>query len=142
MLIIIGFELLALKYDTKHCFSKGSSKIVIIFKRVHRVRWGEWVNGRCTLFKNVDYDALHMHTGSLKINIFKVLFWEGGGHIKEYSVYAFDNFDNYGRPLTRMVEFDLHELLHFYSQSRLRRAIATACANPHSSERIIARADP
>ena len=30
--------------------------------------------------KNVDYDALHFHRGSLKINIFKVLFWEGGGH--------------------------------------------------------------
>ena len=28
-------------------------------------------------FKNVDYDALLMHTESLKINIFKVLFWEG-----------------------------------------------------------------
>ena len=23
-------------------------------------------------------DALHLHTGSLKINILKVLFWEGG----------------------------------------------------------------
>ena len=33
-------------------------------------------------FFNVYYDALHFHTGSLKINIFKVLFWEvgGGGH--------------------------------------------------------------
>ena len=29
-----------------------------------------------------------------------------------------------------------------FSPSRLRRAIATARANPHSSERIIARADP
>ena len=29
-------------------------------------------------FKNVDYDALHFNTGSLKINIFKVLFSEGG----------------------------------------------------------------
>ena len=65
--------------------------------------WGEEVNGRCTLFKNVDYYALHFHdTGSLKINIFKVLFLEGGrGHKKEYSVYAFENVDNYGRPLTR-----------------------------------------
>ena len=26
----------------------------------------EGVNGRCTLFKNVDYDALHFHTGLLK----------------------------------------------------------------------------
>ena len=48
-------------------------------------------------FKNVDYDALPFPRGSLKINIFKVLFWEGGkGHKKEYSVYAFDNVDNYG----------------------------------------------
>ena len=30
--------------------------------------------------KNVYYYALHMHTGSLQINIFKVLFWEGGSH--------------------------------------------------------------
>ena len=29
-------------------------------------------------FKNVDYDALHFHMGVAKINIFKVLFWEGG----------------------------------------------------------------
>ena len=39
-----------------------------------------------TLLKkmNVDYDAFHFHTGSLKINTFKVLFWEGGrGHKKE-----------------------------------------------------------
>ena len=28
-------------------------------------------------FKNVDYDTLHFHTGSVKINIFKVLFWVG-----------------------------------------------------------------
>ena len=50
--------------------------------------------------KNVDYVALHFHTVLLKINIFKVLFWEGGGHKKEYSDYAFDNVDNYyGRPL-------------------------------------------
>ena len=38
------------------------------------------------LKKNVDYDALHFHTGSLQINIFKVCFWEGGGSQKEYSV--------------------------------------------------------
>ena len=31
------------------------------------------------LLKNVDYDASHYHIkGSLKINIFKVLCWEGG----------------------------------------------------------------
>ena len=29
-------------------------------------------------FKNADYEALHFHMGLLKINIFKVLFWEGG----------------------------------------------------------------
>ena len=40
-------------------------------------------------FLNDDYDALHFHTGSLKINIFKVVFWEGWrGSQKEYSVYA------------------------------------------------------
>ena len=53
------------------------------------------------LLKNVDYDALHFHMGSLMINIFKVFFWERdrGGHKKEYSVYAFDKVDNAGRPL-------------------------------------------
>ena len=30
--------------------------------------------------------ALHFHTGLLKINIFKLIFWEKGGHKKEYSV--------------------------------------------------------
>ena len=56
---------------------------------------GGGVNGRCMLVKNVDYDALHFHAGSLKINIFKVLFLEGGrGHKKEYSMYAFDDVDN------------------------------------------------
>ena len=64
---------------------RGSSKIVIIFKIVHRVRWGGGVNGRTTLLKNVDYDALHMHTGSLKITFSKYSFgMEGGGHKKEY----------------------------------------------------------
>ena len=34
------------------------------------------------------------------ITIFKVRFWEGGGgHKKEYAVYARENDDNYGRPL-------------------------------------------
>ena len=54
----------------------------------------------CAFF-NVDYDALHFNTELLKINIFKVLFWEGGrGSLKRIlSVYAFDNVDNSGRPL-------------------------------------------
>ena len=51
--------------------------------------------------KKVDYDALHFHMKSLKINIFKVLFWHGAGHKKSYSVYAFDNVDKSGRPLNR-----------------------------------------
>ena len=41
-------------------------------------------------FKNVDYDSLHFHLESFKINIFKVLFWEGGVSKKECSVYTFD----------------------------------------------------
>ena len=40
---------------------------------------GAGVNGNRTLLKNVDYEALHFHTVTLKINIIKVLFWEGGG---------------------------------------------------------------
>ena len=59
----------------------------------------KWVNGRCTLFKNFDYDALHFHTGSLKTHIFQVLFWEGVVTKKEYSVYVFENVDNSGRIL-------------------------------------------
>ena len=39
---------------------------------------GEGVNGSRTLLKNVDYDATHFQMGSLKVNIPKELFWEGG----------------------------------------------------------------
>ena len=48
-------------------------------------------------FLNVDYDALHFHTGSVKSTFSKYSFVrEGGGHKKECSVYDFDNVDNYG----------------------------------------------
>ena len=44
-------------------------------------------HGLLYAFKNVDYDALHFHTGPLKINILKYSFGrEGEGHKKEYSV--------------------------------------------------------
>ena len=46
-------------------------------------------------FKMLIMMHLHFHTRSLKINSFKLLFWEGGGK-KKYSVHAFDNVDNYG----------------------------------------------
>ena len=53
-----------------------------MFTKVHRVLTlkGEGgVNGGYTLKKMFNMnDALHFHTGSLKINIFKVIFWEGG----------------------------------------------------------------
>ena len=69
---------------------RGSFRIiVIIFKSVHRLRWweeGGGVNGHLTLFKYVDYDALHFNMRLLKINIFKVFFWEGGGHKKDHSL--------------------------------------------------------
>ena len=68
-----------------------------------------WGRGSMTpyAFKNVDYDALHFHTFS------KYSFWrEGGGHKKEFSVYAFDNVDSYGRLLTRPKYCFLAELLH------------------------------
>ena len=75
---------------------KGPSRIVIVFKNF-RVRWPPYA------FLNVDYDSLHFHTGSLKINIFEVLFWEEGRRSqKRVSVYAFDNVDNYGKPLRLM----------------------------------------
>ena len=39
--------------------------------------------------------------GLSRINILKVRFWVGGGgHKKEYAVYARENDDNSGRPLT------------------------------------------
>ena len=43
---------------------RGSSKIVITFTSVHRV------DGRRTLFDNVDYDALPFHTGVVKKSTF------------------------------------------------------------------------
>ena len=75
------------------------------FQRVHIVHTGrhQWP---AYVFLNVDYDALHFHTGSLKINIFKVLFWDGGGHKKDYTVYAFDNVGNYGRALINGLKLD------------------------------------
>ena len=48
-----------------------------------------------SFFLNVDYDAMHFHMGSLKINIFRALCREGGrGSQKNYSGYAFDNVDD------------------------------------------------
>ena len=48
---------------------------------------GQW--SPCT-FQNVDYEALHFHTGVAKINILKYIFGrEGGGHKNEYSMYRF-----------------------------------------------------
>ena len=42
----------------------------------------EYAGGRGSMatvsFLKFDYDELHFHTGSLKINILEVLFWEGG----------------------------------------------------------------
>ena len=37
---------------------------------------------------------------SIRINISKVLTLLGWGHKKEYDVYARENYDNIGRPLT------------------------------------------
>ena len=46
------------------------------------------------------------------INIFKVRFWEGGGgHKKEYAVYARENDDNYGRPLSLALKMRLYNSL-------------------------------
>ena len=66
---------------------------------------GGGVNCRSTFKKNIDYGALHFQTGLLKINISKVLFWQGGrgSQKKEYSTYAFVNVNNPGPPLTGYV---------------------------------------
>ena len=80
---------------------KGSSRIVIIFTRVHIVCWGEGVKICHTLVKMlIMMHCIFIRGGVAKINIFKYSFGrEGGGPKNEYSVYAFDNVDNYGRPL-------------------------------------------
>ena len=57
---------------------KGSYGIVIIVTRVRIVRWGMESMAAVLFYKKVDHDALHFHTGSLKIKFFKVLFWDGG----------------------------------------------------------------
>ena len=43
---------------------------------------------------------MHLYTGSLKSTFSKYSFGREGQPQKEYSLYAFDNVDNYGRPLT------------------------------------------
>ena len=65
---------------TNRLLHKGSSIIVIIFIRVHRVRWGEEQMGA---FLNVDYDALHFHTGSLKSTFSKYSFGREEGSYKK-----------------------------------------------------------
>ena len=62
----------------------------------------EWLISNADLQPPV-YDAYlrPFSYGLFRINILKVRFWEGGGgHKKEYAVYARENDDNYGRPLT------------------------------------------
>ena len=69
------------------------------FSQVYTVYAGERGSMVAVRFKkNVDYDALHFHKGSLKINIFKVLSWERVrvSQKRLYSVYAFDNVDYSG----------------------------------------------
>ena len=80
------------------CFNSICSGCIIYSRK--RVRWrgkGQWSP---YAFRNGDYDALHFHTGSTKINLLKYSFWREreGVKKKECSVYAFDNVDNYGRP--------------------------------------------
>ena len=38
----------------------------------------------------------------------------GGGHKKEYAVYARENDDNYGRPLTHVVNYLIHCIIFIY----------------------------
>ena len=54
-------------------------------------------------FLNVDFYAFHFHIRIVKNQHFQSTLLggrEGGGHKKEYSVYAFGNVDYYGRPLS------------------------------------------
>ena len=62
------------------CLSEINLYIHIHYYRCSRIvteytGGGDWFNGQHTVFLNVDCDALHFHSGSLKINIFKELFW-------------------------------------------------------------------
>ena len=58
---------------------KGSSKIIIIFKRVGSTHstMGEGFNGRCALFNDVDYYALYMHKSNFQSTLLG-----GRGHKK------------------------------------------------------------
>ena len=65
-----------------HFFCKESSKIVLIFTSVHRVCWGRGSMVAARFKKMLIMMDCICIWGSLKINIFKELFWEGGGHKK------------------------------------------------------------
>ena len=89
-------------YFLKFSF-KGLSRIVIVSTSVHSVRWGGGGGGStvkgCRAFLKCRLWCIVILRRGLKVDIFKVLFWKGGGHKKEYPVYALDNVDNSGRPL-------------------------------------------
>ena len=64
----------------KRCF--GQLRVIQNCHHLHKhtqsMLEGSGVNGRRTFLHFFYYDALHFHMGPLKINIFKVIFWEGG----------------------------------------------------------------
>ena len=69
------------------------------FSQAYTEYAGGGLNGCCMVLLNVDYDALHFHTGIVKNQHFQSTLLGGRDHKKEYSVYTFDNVDNSGRPL-------------------------------------------
>ena len=71
-----------------HWVSKGSSRIVIIFTRAYTEYAGGSSKWPPYALKNVDFGALHFHTGVVKNQHFQstVLGRRQGGHKKEYYV--------------------------------------------------------
>ena len=64
----------------------------------------------CMLLKNVDYDALNFHTGSLKkkhVQNTLLRGREGRGHKKEYSVIMLTNRDDPLDPLCNIIYYSL-----------------------------------
>ena len=59
-------------------FNEEVTILGVIFTRVHRVHWGGGVQWPLYAFKNVDYDALHFHTGSVKSTFSKYSFGREG----------------------------------------------------------------
>ena len=89
------------------------------------------------LFRTSVYDARPFWYGLLRINIFRVRFWEGG-HKKEYAVYANENDDNYGRPLTKMCVYS-RKCWEYRNYSRGGGCDTVSCTTLRGDDRVAIR---